>query len=89
MDSQYDCDEYPRFVGWGHSCVDDSVTLAVEAGVKHFFLFHHDPGHNDEKITKMVEEARALAKKLGGKLSIDAAREGHEVILKAAVAAVL
>jgi phosphoribosyl 1,2-cyclic phosphodiesterase len=83
MDSQYDCDEYPRYVGWGHSCVDDSVALAVEAGVKHFFLFHHDPSHNDDKITKMVEDARALAKRLGGNLKIDAAREGLEIVLKA------
>jgi phosphoribosyl 1,2-cyclic phosphodiesterase len=82
MDSQYDCEEYPRYVGWGHSCVDDAVALAVEAEVKHFFLFHHDPSHNDAKITKMVEDARTLAKKLGGNLKIDAAREGLEVVLK-------
>lgn len=86
MDSQYDCDEYPRYVGWGHSCVDDSVAMAVEAEVKHFFLFHHDPSHNDYKIAKMVEEARALAKRLGGNLKIDAAREGLEVVLKARAA---
>jgi phosphoribosyl 1,2-cyclic phosphodiesterase/ActR/RegA family two-component response regulator len=83
MDCQYDCDEYPRYVGWGHSCVDDSVTLAVEAGVKQFFLFHHDPSHNDKKIATMVEEARELAARLGGKFPIDAAREGLEIVLKA------
>lgn len=84
MDCQYDCDEYPRYVGWGHSCVDDSIALAVEAGVKQFFLFHHDPGHNDRKIAEMVEDARALAARLGGKFPIDAAREGVEIVLKAA-----
>jgi phosphoribosyl 1,2-cyclic phosphodiesterase len=84
MDCQYDCTEYPKYVGWGHSCVDDSVALAVEAGVKHFYLFHHDPTHDDAKITAMVEDARALAVKLGGKIEIDAAREGLEVVLKAA-----
>jgi phosphoribosyl 1,2-cyclic phosphodiesterase/ActR/RegA family two-component response regulator len=83
MDCQYDCNEYPRYVGWGHSCVDDSVALAVEAGVKQFFLFHHDPTHNDRKIAEMVEEARALAARLGGKFPIDAAREGLEIVLKA------
>jgi phosphoribosyl 1,2-cyclic phosphodiesterase/ActR/RegA family two-component response regulator len=83
MDCQYDCKEYPKYVGWGHSCVDDSVALAVEAGVKQFFLFHHDPTHNDAKISQMVQEARELAAKLGGKFPIDAAREGLEVVLKA------
>jgi phosphoribosyl 1,2-cyclic phosphodiesterase len=82
MDSQYDCDEYPRYAGWGHSCVDDSVSMAIDAGVKHFFLFHHDPNHDDARMTKMVEEARHLAKRLGGKMKIDAAREGLEVVLK-------
>ncbi len=81
MDCQYDCEEYPRFVGWGHSCVDDSVSLAVEAGVQRFYLFHHDPTHNDAKITSMVDGARALARRLGGTMEIDAAREGLEVIL--------
>ena len=84
MDCQYDCEEYPKFVGWGHSCIDDSVALAVEAEVKQFFLFHHDPTHNDMKINKMVEEARELCEKLGGKMHIDAAREGLEIVLKAA-----
>jgi phosphoribosyl 1,2-cyclic phosphodiesterase/ActR/RegA family two-component response regulator len=82
MDCQYDCEEYPRYVGWGHSCVDDSVALAVEADVKQFFLFHHDPTHSDTKISKMVDEARELAAKLGGKFPIDAAREGLELVLK-------
>jgi phosphoribosyl 1,2-cyclic phosphodiesterase len=84
MDCQYDCDEYPKFVGWGHSCIDDSVALAVEAEVKQFFLFHHDPTHNDMKINRMVEEARELCEKLGGKMHIDAAREGLEIVLKKA-----
>jgi phosphoribosyl 1,2-cyclic phosphodiesterase len=82
MDCQYDREEYPRFAGWGHSCVDDSVALAVEAGVKEFFLFHHDPTHSDEKIGLMVEEAREQAKRLGSSMRIDAAREGVEVVLK-------
>ncbi len=86
MDCQYDCTEYPRYVGWGHSCVDDSIALAVEAEVKHFFLFHHDPTHDDKKIGQMVDEARALAKKLGGDFPVDAAREGLEVVLKVSAA---
>jgi len=84
MDCQYDCIEYPKYVGWGHSCVDDSIALAVDANVKRFFLFHHDPGHNDAKITAMVDEARALVARLGGSFQVDAAREGLEVVVKPA-----
>ena len=58
----------------------------ASTGLKDFFLFHHDPSHDDSKITKLVEDARALAKRLGGNLKIDAAREGLEVVLKARAA---
>lgn len=83
MDCQYDAEEYPRYVGWGHSCVDDSVALAAEAGVKRFFLFHHDPSHTDEKILAMEASAKALAKKSAPTMEVSAAREGLEVSLKA------
>jgi len=81
VDSQYDADEYPQHVGWGHSCADDSVALAASAEVKRVFLFHHDPSHGDAKISQMLARARDLAARLGGKLQVEAAREGGEVDL--------
>ncbi len=84
VDCQYDAREYEQHVGWGHSSVDDSVALALEAGVKRLFTFHHDPGHDDDKILAMQEEARALVARHGGHLRVDAAQEGLEVILEPA-----
>jgi len=84
MDSQYDAMEYPRHVGWGHTCVDDSVAIALKAGVKKLFLFHHDPGHDDTHISHMVAWARKEVEKQGGKLQVEAAREGLEIVLKPA-----
>jgi phosphoribosyl 1,2-cyclic phosphodiesterase len=81
LDSQYDRDEYRRHTGWGHGCVDDSVALAMEAGVKRLVLFHHDPDHDDRKIDALVKYARQLAAKARSKLKIDAAREGMEIRL--------
>ncbi|MDX1953574.1 MAG: response regulator [Verrucomicrobiota bacterium] len=81
MDSQYDCEEYPRFIGWGHSCVDDTVGVAIEAEVKRLYLFHHDPLHDDTKLKKMEADAQALAKKLGSNLEVIGAREGMEFVL--------
>jgi phosphoribosyl 1,2-cyclic phosphodiesterase/CheY-like chemotaxis protein len=83
IDSQYDEDEYPRHVGWGHSCADDSVALGVSANVKRTFLFHHDPSHSDEKISRMVCRAEELAMRLGSKMQVAAACEGKELELKA------
>lgn len=81
IDSQYDAKEYESHVGWGHSCVDDSVELALKANVKRLFLFHHDPLHSDEQISRMVARAREIVAKNGGRLMVEAAREGFEVEL--------
>ncbi len=76
LESQYEAREYQEHLGWGHGCVDDSVTLAMQAGVKQLSLFHHDPDHDDKRIDKMVQHARRLVAKQRGKLHVDAAREG-------------
>jgi phosphoribosyl 1,2-cyclic phosphodiesterase/CheY-like chemotaxis protein len=82
MDSQYDATEYPDHVGWGHSCVDDTVDVAMKAGVGHLFLFHHDPDHDDAHVSKMLAGARQQAAAAGSKIAIDAAREGLELALE-------
>ncbi len=78
IDSQYDCDEYAAHVGWGHGCVDDVVTLALQAGVRQLFLFHHDPTHTDAKVREMAAHAREIvaASPDSGRLVVNAAREG-------------
>jgi phosphoribosyl 1,2-cyclic phosphodiesterase len=97
MDAQYDRQEYGQHVGWGHACLDDVVALALKAEVKQLYLFHHDPGHDDAKISAMVAEARQqVAAQKGtlqieaaqkGTLQIEAAREGTAVELAAVAAA--
>ena len=86
MDSQYDGVEYKSHIGWGHTCVDDAVALAVIANVKKLFLFHHDPDHDDAKVESMEEWARELAAIHGSNLQVDAAREGVKVVLNRATA---
>jgi phosphoribosyl 1,2-cyclic phosphodiesterase len=81
LDSQYDCEEYTRFAGWGHGCVDDAVEVAIAADVKRLFLFHHDPDHDDARVDKMLEHARSLSAARGSDLEIYAASEGLRVQL--------
>jgi phosphoribosyl 1,2-cyclic phosphodiesterase/ActR/RegA family two-component response regulator len=83
LDSQYDAKEYDQHIGWGHSCFEDGVTFAIEAGVKRLFLFHHDPEHTDEHISRMVARARAITLRRHSPLIIEAAREGRELLLPA------
>lgn len=80
MDSQYDYEEYQEHVGWGHGCLDDVVSLALEAEARRLVLFHHDPEHDDSKIDAMVAHGRAAADGKG-ELQIEAAREGAVVEL--------
>src|SRR6266480_1245015 len=72
MDSQYDASEYKEHVGWGHGCLDEVVALALRAEVKRLFLFHHDPNHDDAKISQMVDHARRLVTGAKGALQVEA-----------------
>lgn len=87
MDSQYDAQEYAEHTGWGHSCIDDTVDVAIQAGVRHLFLFHHDPDHDDAHVSKRLALARQRAAAASSKIIIDAAREGLEVVLEPKTAA--
>jgi len=81
LDSQYDRAEYQKHLGWGHGCVDDSVALALKAGVKKLVLFHHDSAHDDKKIDSFLKHAHRLVTKQKGKLKVEAAREGMTIQL--------
>jgi phosphoribosyl 1,2-cyclic phosphodiesterase len=60
-DCQYSAVEYPEHVGWGHSAIDHAIALAVLARVKRLVTFHHDPGHDDVMLDRMLEAAVAAA----------------------------
>jgi phosphoribosyl 1,2-cyclic phosphodiesterase/CheY-like chemotaxis protein len=79
IDAQYDLEEYEQRIGWGHACVDDVAALATRANVKQLFLHHHDPAHDDERVSRMLAHARQL---VGNGTHVEAAREGLEVALK-------
>jgi phosphoribosyl 1,2-cyclic phosphodiesterase len=83
LDSQYTDQEYTKHIGWGHGSVSSAVSLAIEAGVQTFFLFHHDPSHDDEMVEKMVQSARELARESGSDLEIAGAQQGTEFLLEA------
>lgn len=87
MDTQYDAVEYKRHTGWGHGCLDNVVALALQAEVKTLFLFHHDPNHDDAKVSQMLAHARKIVAARKGKLHVEAAREGATVELPAPVPA--
>ena len=84
LDAQYTDEEYPRYIGWGHSSLSSVVQLALDANVKRLLLFHHDPSHDDDMLDRMIEQARSLASKSGKAMVIEGAREGAEILLETA-----
>ena len=86
LDAQYTDEEYQRHIGWGHGSVSSVVSLALDAEVHRLLLFHHDPGHDDQMVEKMVKCARELVAKSGKPLEVEAAQEGAEILLERTIA---
>jgi phosphoribosyl 1,2-cyclic phosphodiesterase len=76
-DSQYVPEEYESHKGWGHSTTRDSVNIAVLAGIKKLFFFHHDPQRTDKQLDFLVAHYRQKMKDKGYDLDINAAMEGQ------------
>ena len=58
-DAQFTPEEYPKFVGWGHSTYDEGIKVAQLAGVKELHLCHHAPEHTDKDIDDIQAVAQA------------------------------
>ncbi len=86
LDAQYTDEEYQRHIGWGHGSVSSVISLALDAEVHRLLLFHHDPGHDDQMVEKMVKCARELVAKSGKPLEVEAAQEGTEILLERTIA---
>ncbi|HVA43412.1 MAG TPA: MBL fold metallo-hydrolase [Acidimicrobiales bacterium] len=78
-DAQYTPAELSERSDWGHCTVDYAVWVAKEAGVKALALFHHDPGHADEEIDRMLEWGRCLGGNAG--VEVLAAAEGESLVV--------
>jgi phosphoribosyl 1,2-cyclic phosphodiesterase len=58
-DSQFTPEEYPKYIGWGHSTWDEGIKIAQLAGVKELHFCHHAPEHNDQQIDDIQTLAQA------------------------------
>lgn len=55
-DAMYLQDEYPRFVGWGHSTPTKALELAARSGIAMPVVFHHDPSRGDDALDTVARE---------------------------------
>lgn len=65
----------------GKTLYRDTVECAMEAGVRHLYLLHHDPAYSDEKIADTHADAQAQIVAAGSKMRCDIAREGAWIAL--------
>ena len=84
-DAQYTPEEYPAKKNWGHSTYSYVTQIAAAANVKRLFLTHHDPGHDDAFLSRIEEQARAVAQAAGSPIQVSCAYEGCEETYEADV----
>lgn len=56
-DSQYSAAEYPGYCGWGHSSLNQTLDFGTLTEVKQLVPFHHDPGHTDTNLDRLMAQA--------------------------------
>jgi phosphoribosyl 1,2-cyclic phosphodiesterase len=74
-DAQYTKSELAAKPNFGHSSVDYAVALAERCRAGRLVLFHHDPWRTDDDVEAIVHQFS------GGPLKVDAAVEGHTIVL--------
>ncbi|MDA1354335.1 MAG: MBL fold metallo-hydrolase [bacterium] len=75
-DAQFRKKDMPLKEDWGHSILEDVITLAHTANVKTLVLFHHDPDRTDMELESDVKTVNNALKKLGSKTQCVAAADG-------------
>ncbi len=55
IDGEYKEEEYEAHKGWGHSTVNDVISLALESNVKNILFHHHNQNRTDRQIKVMAK----------------------------------
>jgi ribonuclease BN (tRNA processing enzyme) len=69
--------------GWGHSSAAEAAAIAVESGCRRLVLFHHEPDHDDEALSRLLDEACDARDARAGSLDIAIAAEGSTLRVEA------
>jgi phosphoribosyl 1,2-cyclic phosphodiesterase len=80
-DAMFTEEEYKFTRGWGHSTIGQATDLAIEANVKSLGLFHHNPDHTDDEISREVEFCQERIQRKASTVECFATAEGMEIDL--------
>ena len=59
-DVQYTAEERRDRIGWGHSSAEEAAAFTRQVGANALACFHHDPGHDDAAVDRLVAATAAL-----------------------------
>jgi phosphoribosyl 1,2-cyclic phosphodiesterase/ActR/RegA family two-component response regulator len=76
-EAQYTPEEYPKKIRWGHSSVANACVLMKLAGVKRWFITHHDPMHDDGFLEAKLCLTRQILEKIGHPIPVSHAYDGR------------
>lgn len=80
LDTQYTLGEAIEKYDWGHSSFSLGVDFASAWNIQKLYLYHHDPGYDDQRLYRNLTSARWYAKNLGNaELEVYISEEGLEV----------
>jgi CheY-like chemotaxis protein/ribonuclease BN (tRNA processing enzyme) len=80
-EAQYTDEEYTQRRGWGHSTWTDALESAQAANVNMLALYHHDPGHDDDLLDRIVEGCHCYMRERGMKFVCFAASDNLQMTL--------
>ncbi|WDE12559.1 MBL fold metallo-hydrolase [Thalassomonas haliotis] len=80
-DAQYFPDDFPAKSGWGHTCYESVIDLAIAARIRHLCLFSHDHCRSDNEIEQMLARVHQEIQRQQSTLEVFAAREQSRFIL--------
>ncbi len=65
FDSPYEKEEYPKYVGFGHSYWQQGIRMAKECGAGRLMISHHDWARTDGELCAMEREAVSFGNAYG------------------------
>jgi phosphoribosyl 1,2-cyclic phosphodiesterase len=78
-DGELTAAEYRNRRSWGHSTWEESLALALDAGVRRFGLWHHNMRRDDDALARIVGECQARVGAAQGDLDCFAAAQGQRL----------
>lgn len=80
-DAEYTEADYELTRMWGHTVYKDALSLAMEAKVKSFGLYHHNQERSDDGVDALVDDCKSIIAGKDSSLDCFAMHEGQEITL--------